>query len=638
MNATPTAATLPAVAALARGALGDSYSPEVPRRMVDTIAGLPARADVAQLLSVLRFADTRAGALLLTGRAVPISWLDRREAEAVLQRWKTSGNPRMRKLASALVSLTMAATYGHPGPEWERIGYPGPLGPPPSTPKRLRPLDVAGESELSCDVVVVGSGAGGGCVAAGLAAAGLDVIVVEKGGYYNESDFSHREANAMKDLYLYGGAFMTADHGVRILAGSALGGGTVVNYTTSFRTPDFVLREWARVSGVEAFVSGEFEESLDEVSARLSVNTDSSAAGRRDEVLEEGLKRLGWHVDMLPRAVEGCAQDEGCGYCGFGCRAGAKRSTMLTYLEDAAAHGARIVVDADVRRVMVSDGRATGVDVEVKGRAVRVRSKAVVAAGGAIETPALLLRSGVDGQVGHYLRLHPGTGVLGMFDDEIRMWEGTLQSRYSSEFRAWDEGYGPIFETVPVHPGGAATAFPWVSAEHHRAFMARFPHAGVCAVLPRDKTAGRVRIDRRGAPRLDYKMIDEDDHRIAKGAARAAQVLEAAGAREIMSLHPRYTAYHPDSARERERWIDETMSSGYYRGGATLVSYHQMGSCRMGTDPVSSAVDADHESHEVRGLFVADSSCFPTASGMNPMLSVYALANRAAKRIVERVA
>ena len=202
-----------------------------------------------------------------------------------------------------MVTLAMSALYGHPGPEWERIGYPGPLGPAPNEPKRLKPIDLEAGEVLKCDVVIVGSGAGGGCAAAGLANAGYDVIVVEKGGYRSESDFDHIEAHATRDLYLYGMTLATSDLGVRIIAGSTLGGGTVVNYATSFKTPPFVLREWAQVSGIDAFVSGEIDESLDEVAERVGVNTDSSAAGKRDVLMEEGLKQLGWHVDQLPRAV-----------------------------------------------------------------------------------------------------------------------------------------------------------------------------------------------------------------------------------------------------------------------------------------------------------------------------------------------
>lgn len=623
--------------ALAKGALGDSYTPEIPARMREMVGWLAAEKDRNQLLGTLRALDTRFGALALTGAPRPTSWLNPAEAEAVLQRWLNSSVGTQRRLASSLISISLAALYSYPGPEWDRIGYPGPTDQPVADLDRLDVEELGQDAVMDCDVVVVGSGAGGGCAAAVLAQAGLSVIVVEKGAYYSEEDFHHVEAGSLRDMYLYGMTLATRDLGVRILAGSVLGGGTVVNYTTSFRAPDFVLEEWARQSGVEGFVSGEIQESYDAVSQRLGVNTDSSAAGRRDEVMEDGLKKLGWHVDMLPRAVRGCSQDEACGYCGYGCRLGAKQSTMRTYLHDAQAAGARIITGVDARRVLISNGRAVGVEGRRGKRRLTVNARSVVVAGGAIESPALLLRSGLRGQVGRNLHLHPGTATMGVFDDDVNIWEGTLQARYSSEFRHWDGGYGPIFETVPVHPGSGAVIVPWISSEHHRERMAGFGNIGFVAVLPRDRSGGRVRIGRDGSPLVEYKLQADDDRRIAEGAVQAARVMEAGGAKEVYSLHPSFISYRTNAPGAYDRWADEIRSIGYAGGRSTMFSYHQMSSCRMGTDPTRSAVDGNNQTHEVTDLYVADSSAFPTASGVNPMLSVYAIAHRAATRLATRM-
>jgi long-chain-alcohol oxidase len=599
------------------------------------MAALPP-AQQKQLFTVLRMLDTKRGALFLTGKRVPVSWLSPAAAEATLQRWRVGRLAAQRTLARTITALAATSLYGYPGPEWDRIGYPGPLGPAPDEPKRLEPISFESDEELHCDVVIVGSGAGGGCVAGRLAESGLDVVVLEKGGYRSESDFHHLESESNLELYLYGGALATTDLGVQIIAGSTLGGGTVVNYTTSFRTPDYVLRQWAEISGIEAFVSGEMEESLDQVADRVRVNTDSSAAGKRDALMEEGLKKLGWHVDMMPRAVRGCTQDESCGYCGFGCRVGGKQSTMRTYLEDAANNGARLVVDADVRQVTITDGRATGVDAVVNGYRLRVHARAVVVAAGSIETPALLLRSGLRGQVGRNLHLHPGSAAWGVFDEDVRMWEGTTQARYSNELRDVDDGYGPIFETVPVHAGSWAAALEWHSAAHHRSMMDKYKNISFCAALPRDTSNGRVRIGRDGSPIVEYVLNHDDERRIADAIVAAARILEAAGAKEIFSPHADYVSYVAGSAGAHEKWAQETRRLGYRKGAAKLYSYHQMGSCRMGVDPSSSAVGPGNETHEVRNLFVADGSTFPTASGVNPMLSIYAIANRAAGKIADR--
>src|SRR6266545_779794 len=553
------------VAAVAAGLLGPGYHPEVPARVLALLDRTPTRRDRDQLLGVLRVLDSRAGALALTGSPVPVSGLSPAAAEALVQRWWRSRLPLQRRLAAALFGITMVAGYGWPGPARDATGYPGPLGTAPDVPRRLTPLALAGDQELSCDVVAVGSGAGGGVAAA----------------------------------------------------------------------------ERAEVSGVEAFVSGEVAASLEAVAERVGVTTGQSGPGVRDALMERGLERLGWHVGPLPRNVRGCAQDPGCGWCGFGCRLGAKQSTMVTCLQDAAAHGARIVVGADVRRVLVDEGWAVGVEAR-RGRRhrLRVRARAVVAAGGAIETPALLLRSGLRGHVGRHLHLHlhPGTAAMGVFDEPVRWWEGTTQARYSAELRDRLGAYAPIFETVPLHPAAAAAALPWQSAAQHRDLMERSANLSLIGVLCRDTSDGRVRIDRDGNPRVRWRLNREDEDRMAAGVAAAGEVLAAAGATEVFSVHRQRFAFRPGGPDAHRAWAEATRQAGFRAGRATLASYHQMGSCRMGADPATSAVGPDQQTHEVKALYVADSSVCPTAGGVNPMLTVMGLAHRAAAGIADRLA
>ena len=635
------------LAALAAGVLGPAFDPAVPGRMLELLGRTASRRDRDRLLAVLGALDWRAGALALTGRPAPLSARPAAAAEAVVRGWAASRLPPRRRLAAAVGPLALLAAYAWPGPARDATGYPGPLGPAPDLPRRLSPLRPDGDTELACDVVVVGSGAGGGVVAAELARAGLDVVVLEKGGYAAERDFSHEEGAAYRDLYLYGLTLTTDDLGCRIVAGSTLGGGTVVNYTTSFATPPAVLAEWAEVSGVDAFVSGEVEASLAAVAGRLGVTEDESRPGARDRLLERGLARLGWHTGPLPRNVRGCPQDAGCGWCGFGCRLGAKQSTLVTYLEEAEAAGARLVVGVDARRVLVeaagpaggAPGRAAGVEARTGGgHRLVVRARAVVAAAGAIETPALLLRSGLGGQVGRNLHLHPGTAAMGVFAEPVRWWEGTLQARWSAELRTRLGPYAPVFETVPVHPGTAAAALPWRSAADHRALMEGSANLSLVGVLGRDTSAGRVRVDRDGSPRVRWRLNAADEARLAAGLAAAGEVLAAAGASEVFSLHRQRFAFRPGGPDNHRAWAEATRRAGMGGGRAALFSYHQMGSCRIGADPTSSAVGPDHQAHEVKGLYVADASLFPTASGVNPMLSVMALAHRAAGLIAARLA
>ncbi|HZA79900.1 MAG TPA: GMC family oxidoreductase N-terminal domain-containing protein, partial [Actinomycetes bacterium] len=320
------------LAALAAGVLGPGHDPQVPARMLEILDRTANRRDRDRLLRALAGLDTRAGALALTGRPAPVAGLDPAAAEAVVRRWTAARLPLQRRLAAAVVPVALLAAYAWPGSARDATGYPGPLGPAPDAPRRLAPLRLEAAEELACDVVVVGSGAGGGVAAAELARAGLDVVVLEKGGYAAERDYHHQEGDAYRELYLYAQTLTTDDLACRIIAGSTLGGGTVVNYSTSFATPPAVLAEWAEVSGLEAFVSGEVAASLEAVAGRLGVTDGQSRPGARDRLLERGLERLGWHVGPLPRNVRGCAQDAGCGWCGFGCRLGAKQSTLVTYL------------------------------------------------------------------------------------------------------------------------------------------------------------------------------------------------------------------------------------------------------------------------------------------------------------------
>jgi long-chain-alcohol oxidase len=624
-----TPSALAALRAVAATLVQDGAA-DLAERVADKIATLPRSADRAELDLLLRLFESRTANLVLCGTARPFSALPLARRERYLRAWAGSRLPPRRKAFQALKRLIAVTHYTTPGAA-RAFGYPGPLGPPPDVPKPIRPLPIQADTSLTCDVVIVGSGAGGGVVAAELAAAGRDVVVLEKGGYRNEADFTHEEGASLERLYDGGGLLATSDLGVVILQGATLGGGTVVNYTTSFLTPEGVREEWARDHGLAHFTSAEFTRSLEAVARRIGVNTAHAAPSGRDRVLIRGLERLGWHHGLLPRNVRGCAQDDGCGYCGYGCRSGAKQSTLVTYLPDAAARGARIVVNCDVHRVTIAAGRATGVEARVGDHALSVRAQTVVVACGSIHSPALLLRSGVRlPALGRYLALHPATAVFGVMDEAIRPWTGTVQAHYSDQFADLDRGYGVKLETAPVHPSLHALAAPWESGAQFRAAMARLPHTALCGVLLRDRFGGRVRVDGDGRPVVDYRVSRYDAAHLRRAIAGAAEVLEAAGAREIWLPLARPVSYQPGPARAREGWLRRVDATGWGVNQLLLVTFHQMASCRMGVSARTSVVDPEHRVWGVRGLYVADASVFPSASGVNPMLTVMGIAHRAA--------
>jgi choline dehydrogenase-like flavoprotein len=339
---------------------------------------------------------------------------------------------------------------------------------------------------------------------------------------------------------------------------------------------------------------------------------------------------------LLPRDVQGCTQDDSCGYCGFGCRRGAKQSTLITYLQDAVARGVRVVVTCDVERVLFERGVATGVEAHVgAGRhALRVRAKAVVVAAGSIHSPALLLRSGISlPALGRHLALHPATAVFADMDEDVRPWTGTVQAHYSDQFADLDGGYGFKFETAPVHPSFQALAAPWESGAQHREQMARLPRTALAGILLRDRFGGRVSVDRDGVAVVDYRLSRYDGRPLRRALAAGAELLEAAGAREIWAPLARNIRYTPGGPRAREAWLERVDAAGWGPNQLLLVTFHQMASCRMGASAETSVVDAEHRVWGIRGLYVSDASVFPTASGVNPMLTVMGIAHRAAGAI-----
>jgi len=630
-------------------ALADTFVPGSERvglaqRLAETIGRLPRAADRAELRTLLGVFENRLANLALAGIPKPFTAMAPAERERYLRGWATSRIGLRRKGFQALKRLAGVLAYttvdgAGTNPFWPALGYSGPPEPAPRTPKRIRPLAVSRDTTLDCDVVVVGSGAGGGVVAGVLAAAGKDVIVLEKGGYYNEADFTQLEGDALARMYDAGGLLATDDLSMLILQGNCLGGGTVVNYTTSFHTPDSVREEWATTHRLPHFTSREYSASLDAVATRVGVNTDHAKPSGRDQCLIRGLERLHWHHGLLPRDVRGCPQDDGCGYCGMGCRHAAKQSTLVTYLQDAADRGARIVVGCDVRRVLIENRAAVGVAARVGAQALTVPARVVVVAGGAIHSPALLLRSGVAlPALGRFLALHPATGVFGMMDEPVRPWTGTVQAHYSDQFADLDQGFGFKFETAPVHPSLFALAVPWESGAQHSERMTQLAHTTICGILLRDRDGGRVTVDADGNPIVHYRVSAFDHAHLRHAIAAGAELLEAAGAREIWAPLARWVSYRPaEGAGARARWLGRIEAAGMGPNELLLVTFHQMASCRMGDDAATSVVNADNQVHGVAGLYVADASTFPSASGVNPMLTIMGIAHRAAGIIAARV-
>src|SRR3989440_3883297 len=287
----------------------------------------------------------------------------------------------------------------------------------------------------------------------------------------------------------------------------------------------------------------------------------------------------------------------------------------------------------------MEDGRAAGVRATVRQPGMPaftliVRSRAVVAAAGAIGPPALLLRSGVRAPaVGKWLRLHPATAVSGIFDESLRPWEGTLQAIYSDEFANLDgQHFGPKIESAPLHPALLALVTPWRKPDQYSHLMRSLPNLSLTGILLRDSGAGRV-VTKNGTTRVEYKLSRPDLVHMRQGIEAGVRILEAAGAKEVFTSQAAYVSYRPGQRGGIEAYMNEVDRHGYGPGQTDYVSFHQKGTCRMGKDPATSVIGPDHQVHVVKGLFVADGSTFPSASGVNPMITIMAMAHRASRFI-----
>lgn len=656
-------------------ALAATFVPAADATRVATIAAdAVLRAvdpsQLTQLRLVLRILE-QPFANLATGAAfVKFEDMDAPARERVLLRWAGSRLLLRRSGVHAFRKLLTFIAYADPGlpeapnPLPRALGYVRDDPPLPADLASIRPIEVdrsmpgrgvVAPVRLEADVVVVGSGAGAGIVAAELARSGRGVLVVEAGPYVDESTMPRDELDAYGSLYLNYGLLSTWDGAVTMLAGSGVGGGTLVNWTTCLDAPAEVRAEWAREHGLDGADGDEWAADVAAIESELGV-APSAGVPPKDDIIRRGAAELGWEAGVTRRNATGC---DDCGSCPFGCRRGAKQSGIRAHLAEAAGRGAVVLDRARVRAVVRDDvdGRVTGVSgmlapaeanapPDAAPRPFEIRARQVVLAAGALRSPAILQASGfTHPAIGRHLRIHPVPVIGALMPEPVEMWRGTMQAVRSMQFAQDEPAHRRyVIESAPGHLGLLALVLPWEGASAHAELMARARHFAPLVAVTRDGGEGRVRLTRAGRVRIDYRLDDAGRATARHALVSMARLARAAGAAEILAVAMPLARHRVDGAGDEARRFAAFeralagMDFSPHRG--TIASAHQMGTLRMGADPTSHAADPrgrirdDPRGSIVPGLYVADSSTFPTAIGVNPMVTVMTMAKRVSRTVL----
>lgn len=503
----------------------------------------------------------------------------------------------------------------------------------------IRGRELTGEHVREVDAVVVGTGAGGGMAFRELARAGLRVIALEEGGYHTFADFNQREDEMLPLLFQDRGGRTTRDFAIRVMMGRGVGGSTVHNTNLCKRTPSEILDQWARHHAVSGCTEKDLSPVFEEVERDLSVSEISEAQrNANNRILERGVSALGWRGGPLQHNRVGCRES---GFCELGCSYDAKQNALKVLIPQALATGnATLIADTKAVRIEHRAGRVSGVRAvasNASGKPVAgltIKAPIVVLSGAAVGSAALALASDLPDpheQLGRGLRMHPGGVIAGVFDERVDGVYGIPQSYECTEFLDFAEGSDKRvwITTVFAHPVGAAAVMPGFGASH-MSLMRKYAHIGVLTAMVHDETSGRVKVANDGSPIIDYSMIPEDRAQLALGLRGAAEILFAAGAREVV------LPAIPTVRMTKRADIDAITTEVTRPHAIPLTAVHPMGTMRLGDDPRRAVVKSTGEHHQLPGLFVLDGSLFPTSLGGPPQISIYAFSKHLCRHVVER--
>jgi choline dehydrogenase-like flavoprotein len=624
--------------------------------------------DVPDLREALQLLATPMGSFLLTGHAIPVQDMELPMLQNVLAKWFRSIIRPKRDLAKTFRSLLAISIFSvlseddhgvRDNINWKAIGYRGCKVQvdniwEPFVACRV-PAPLSG-LDLVVDCVLVGSGVGGGIMAAELTEAGFTVALLEVGQLQaSKEGFQPDEGRAARQFYQDGMTAQTHNYDINIMAAKAFGGGSAVNWSCSLPPPHHVRQEWARDFGLEWASNSQLSEAIDAVTARLSIHVDSNEENLNpaNQILMRGCKRLGYPAEIAAQQGFQHPDEKQGGYCTIGLKQGKRQGMHGSALLDAANTGRLLILDGcQADKVLCDeDGYACGVSGSLATsngpKNVIIRGQTVVVAGGALQTPLLLKRSGLrNPNIGKHLRLHPAGFLWGRFDQEVRHFEGAPMTTVSRVVENQDgHGYGAKIWVPCMPPATWSSLLPWHGAKEYKHALSSYDHAAPLVCIVRDTTGGTVDLNEEGKLRIKYSVSKLDRKHLQEAFEKAARILVAAGAREVHVLHqgilPLVLQSQPGSIRaqaELESWFQSLRTTGMPVSTVSLGSAHQMGSCRMAASPKLGAAKPSGEMWEVPGLFVADTSTFPTASGVNPMYtcaSVAYLVSQHVKRHLE---
>jgi choline dehydrogenase-like flavoprotein len=501
----------------------------------------------------------------------------------------------------------------------------------------VRGADVKSSVTETADVCIVGSGAAGAVLAWEMAESGRRVVQLEKGGYHPREDFGQKEEDMIPMLYKNAGLQFTVPTGIAVAQGSCVGGSTVVNDAVCFRAPDAVLGWWADQHKVADIGPDAMKRNYEKVEKRISVSpVQPHELNKNNLVLKRGAEKLGWASAPNSRNCKSCRQ---CGLCQIGCSYGTKQSMLETYIPDAQAmHGdlVKLYADAEADSIVRSGSRATGVKATIRGKegktyGLSVKAKLVIVSGGTIASSALLLQSGLDvnGQVGKGVAIHPSPAMIGDFQEEINGNQGIPMAYHCHEFSILTTGKrGYMLEAIFMAPYQFSLPLPGFEYEH-KELMSRYNHYALIGSLLQDESVGTVSLGGPLGAILEYQLTPGDSKLMADGMKSAARALFAAGATRVITSHRKTTVLYGE---DDLHIIDER---GVSPGAMSIGSGHPQGGNRMGGASQNSVVDSYSKVLGFDNLFVCDASVFPTSLGVNPQLTVMALATRLAEHIGE---